>query len=100
MDGKYGRWDEILCGILNGNLKIVQNREATDTDTEEDDDDEDNVELPEENGKPKVYDTSERDGRYAPIRTHPEENALQTHSDGEIPGDTIHWKLLVLEIQG
>ena len=26
LDGKYGRWDEILRDILNGKLKIVQNR--------------------------------------------------------------------------
>ena len=25
LDGKYGRWDEILRDILNGKLKIVQN---------------------------------------------------------------------------
>ena len=33
LDGKYGRWDEILRDILNGKLKIVQNRRKTDTDT-------------------------------------------------------------------
>ena len=66
LDGKYGRWAEIFRDILNGKLKIVRNRKATDTDTEEDDDDEDDEELPEKNGTPKVYDTSERDGRYAP----------------------------------
>ena len=69
LDGKYGRWDEILRDILNGKLMIVQNRKATDTDSEEDDNDEedDNVEedeeLPEENGTPRVYHTSERDGQ-------------------------------------
>ena len=26
LDGKYGRWDEILRDILNGKLKIVQNK--------------------------------------------------------------------------
>ena len=26
LDGKYGRWDEILREILNGKLKIVENR--------------------------------------------------------------------------
>ena len=46
LDGKYGRWDEILRNILNGKLKIVQNRKATDTDTEQDDDDDE--EVPEE----------------------------------------------------
>ena len=34
LDGKYGRWDEILRNILNGKLKIVQNRKATDTNTD------------------------------------------------------------------
>ena len=38
---------------------------------------------------PKVYDTSERDGRYTPIRTNPEEDALQLHTDGEISGENI-----------
>ena len=40
LDGKYGRWDEILRDTLNGKLKIVQNRK-TDSETEDDDDDED-----------------------------------------------------------
>ena len=40
LDGKYGRWDEILRDIQNGKLKIVQNRK-TDSETEDDDDDED-----------------------------------------------------------
>ena len=40
-EGKYGCWDKILRYILNGNLKIVQNRRKTDTDMEEEDDDDD-----------------------------------------------------------
>ena len=36
---------------------------------------------------PKTYDTYERDGRYTPIRKNPEEDALQIHTDGEIPGE-------------
>ena len=74
LDGKYGRWNEILRDTLNGKLKIVQNRKQTASDTEEDDYDDDE-EMPEEIGTPtpKVYHTSERDGRYAPTRTNPEE---------------------------
>ena len=72
---------------MNGKLKIVQNRKATETVTEEDDDDEGDV--PDEIGTPKTYDTSERDGRHAPIRTNPEEDALQIHTDGEIPGENL-----------
>ena len=91
LDGKYGRWDEILRDILNGKLKLVKARKQTTSDTEEDDYDEDE-EMPEEVGTPtpKVYDTSERDGRYIPIRTNPEEeDALQLHTDGEISGENI-----------
>ena len=90
-DGKYGRWDEILRDKLNVNLKIVQNRKAMDSDTEDDDDDdvEDDEEMPEETGTPKVYDTSERDGRYAPIRTNKEEDALQIHTDDEISAENF-----------
>ena len=73
---------------MNGKLKIVQNRKGTHTETEEDDDDEDD-EIPEEFGTKKKYDTSERDGRYALIRTNPEEDALQIHTDGEIPGENF-----------
>ena len=47
LDGKYGRWDEILRDILNGKLKIVQNRKRADTDTEEEDDDDDDQEMSE-----------------------------------------------------
>ena len=64
LDGKYGRWDEILRDIQNGKLKIVQNRKI-DSETEDEDDDEDE-EMPEETGN-ITYDTSERNGRYAPI---------------------------------
>ena len=50
-------------------------------DDEEDDDEEE--ELPDEAGR--VYDTSERSGRYEPIRTDPENGVLRIHPDGEIP---------------
>ena len=53
----------------------------SETEGEDDDDDE---EMPEETGN-RSYDTSERDGRYEPIRTNPEEDVIQIHTDGEIP---------------
>ena len=87
LDGKYTRWDEILKDILNGKLKIVPNKKRAESDTEEDDDDEDE-EMPEEVGTTIVYDTSEKDGRYVPIRTNPEEeDTLQLHTDSEITGE-------------
>ena len=39
LDGKYGKWDEILSDILNGKLRIVQNKKQTETETEDEDDD-------------------------------------------------------------
>ena len=62
-------------GILNGKLKIVQIRKQTGSDTEKEDDE--NEEMPEETGTPtpKVYDNFKQYGRYAPIRTNPEEDA-------------------------
>ena len=79
LDGKYGKWDEILRDILNGKLRIVQNKKHTETETE----DEDDEEIPEDAGK--TYDTSEKDGRYAPIQTDPENDVIQIHTDGEMP---------------
>ena len=106
---------------MNGKLKLVKARKLATSDTEEEDDYDEDEEMPEEIGTstPKVYDTSERDGRYIPIQTNPEEDALQLHTDGEISGEkietnirlstrnskkpnrygTIHWKLLGLEIK-
>ena len=66
--------------ILNGKLRTVQNKTKTDTETEDADDDEDEEETPEEEGK--TYDT---EGRYAPIRTDPENDVIQIHTDGEMP---------------
>ena len=71
LDGKYRSWEEILCDIRGI------------------DDDGDDEEMPEETWTPKLYDTSERDGRCAPIRMNPEEDALQIHTDGEISGENI-----------
>ena len=65
---------------------MVQNLRKADTDTEEEDDDDDDEEMPETTGRPN-YDTSERNGRYVPIHTNPEEDAIQIDTDGEIPGE-------------
>ena len=68
----------------NGKLKIVQNRKVSVSETEDEDDDDDE-EMPEEIGS-RTYDTSERNGRYQPIQTNPEEDTIQIHTDGdEIP---------------
>ena len=75
LDGKYGRWDEILRDILNGKLKIVQNKKRAESETDDDDEDE---ETPEETGTPIVYDTSERDGRYVPTRRKTRYNYTST----------------------
>ena len=58
----------------------MQNKKHTETETE--DEDEDDEEIPEEAGK--TYDTSEKDGRYAPIQTDPENGVIQIHTDGEM----------------
>ena len=91
LDGKYGRWDEILRDILNGKLKIVQSRKTSVSEIEDEDDDDDE-EMPEETGN-RNYDTSERDARYEPIRTNPEKDVIQIQTDGEIPqGENIENK--------
>ena len=48
LDGKYGKWDEILRDILNGKLRIVQDKKHTETDSEVDHDDDEEEEIPEE----------------------------------------------------
>ena len=91
LDGKYGRWDEILRDIVNGKLKIVQNRKTSVSETEDEDDDDDQ-EMPVETGN-RSYETSEWDGRYDPIRTNPDEDVIQIQTDGEIPqGENIENK--------
>ena len=90
LDEKYGRCDEILRDILNGKLKIVQ----TDSEEEEEEEDDDVEEMPETTGR-QTYDTSVRNGQYVPIQTKPEDDALQLHTDGGIPGGnnkTINWR--------
>ena len=92
LDGKYSQWDEILKDILNGKLKIVPNKKQAESDTEEDDDNEDE-EMPEEAGTPIVYDTSEKDGRYVPIRTNLEDT-LQLHTDSKITGEKLKTQIM------
>ena len=77
---KSSRWEEKLRDNLNGKLKIVQNRKSTGSDTEEENEDDDDEQMPEETGTstPKVYDTSERGGRYEPIRTKPGRGRITT----------------------
>ena len=93
LDGKYRKWDEILCDILNRKLRIVQNKNCTETDSEDDEDDDDEeVEKSEETGR--VYETSESVGRYEPIQTDPENDSLQIHTDGEIPqGENLKFSI-------
>ena len=92
LDGKYGRWDEILRDILNGELRILKNRKTSISESEDEDDDDDE-EMPEETGN-RSYDTSERGGRYEPIQTNPEEDVIQIHTDGEIShGENIENKI-------
>ena len=68
---------------MNWKLRIVQNKKRTETDSENDDDhNEEEEDIPEETGR--VYDPSERDGRYQSTRTDPEKDSLQLHTDGEI----------------
>ena len=52
LEGKYGRWEEILRNILNGKPKIVQNKKRADSVPDNDDDDEDDGKMPEEIGTP------------------------------------------------
>ena len=81
LDCKYRKFAKIQRDILNGKLRIVQNKKRTETDLEHDDDDDKEEKIPQETGK--VYDTSERDGKYEPIRTDPENDSLEIHTDGE-----------------
>ena len=80
VDGKYIQWNGLLQDILNGKLKIIQNRTRkpdSESESEEGEIDEKSdfeVENP---------DTSERNG-YKLICTIPD-NELKLHTDGEMP---------------
>ena len=36
-----------------------------------------------------TYDTFQRNGRYVPILTNPEDDVIKIHTAGEIPGENI-----------
>ena len=80
VDGKYTQWNEILRDVLNGKLKIVQNQRAeSDSESEE-------GEIEEEESDFENHDNSERNGKYKPVTTSPEDE-LNLHTDGEINPD-------------
>ena len=67
VDSRYIQWNEILRDVLNGKLKIVQNqRTESDSGSEE-------GEIEDEESDFENHDTSEKDGRYKPITTSPED---------------------------
>ena len=73
-------------GHINWKIKI-HNRRKADTDTEEEEDDnDDDEEMPEATGR-RIHDTSERNGRNAPVQSNPEDDVIQIHTDGEISGE-------------
>ena len=77
VDGKYIQWNEILRDVLNGKLKLVQNqRNESESESEE-------GEIEDEESDFENHDTSEKDGRYKPVTTSPEDE-LNLHTDGEI----------------
>ena len=80
-DGKYIQWNEILIDVLNGKLKIVQNqRNESESESEE-------GEIEDEESDFENHDTSEKDGRYKPVTTSPEDEP-NLHTDDEInPGE-------------
>ena len=80
VDGKYIQWNEILRDILNGKLKIIQNR----TRKFESESESEEAEIDEESDfEMENPDTSERNG-YKPICTNPDDE-LKLHTDGEMP---------------
>ena len=76
VDGKYIQWNEILKDVLNGKLKLVQNKK-TEADSESEE-----GEIEDEESDFENHDTSERDG-YRPITTSPDDE-LSLHTDGEL----------------
>ena len=80
VDGKYIQWNEISRDILNGKLKIMQNR----TRKSESESESEEGEIYEESDlEMENPDTSERN-RYKPICTNPDDE-LKLHTDGEMP---------------
>ena len=82
----YIQWNEILRDVLNGKLKIIPNKKI-DSDSESEEDKDSDFENP---------DTSERNGRYQPITTSPEDE-LNLHTDGELNTGEIKTENTVTE---
>ena len=80
IDRKYIQWNEILHYILNGKLKIIQNRTRKSESESESEEGEIDGESDFEIENP---DTSERNW-YKPIDTNPEDE-LKLHTDSEMP---------------
>ena len=93
VDGKYIQWNEILRDILNGKLKLIQNRKhksESESESEEGEiDEESDIEM-------ENPDTSERNG-YKPICTNPDDE-LKLHTDGEMPTGEKENKYLETEM--
>ena len=92
VDGKYIQWNEILRDILNGKLKIIQNRTRKSESESESEEGEIDEESDFEMENP---DTSERNG-YKPICTNPDDE-LKLHTDGEMPTGENESKYLETE---
>ena len=45
--------------------------------------------MSEKTGTPTVYDTFEKDERWVAIRTNPDEDTLQLHTESEKPGENL-----------
>ena len=90
LDDKYGRWDGILCDILNGKLKIVHlenQREATPKRKMKMMMTKRCRKKPEHQHRKCMLPSNEADDE--PIGTNPEDDALQLHTDGEISGENL-----------
>ena len=92
VDGNYIQWNEILRDILNGKLKITQNRKHKSESESESEEGEIDQESDFEMENP---DTSERNW-YKPICTNPDDE-LKLHTDGEMPTGEKESKYLETE---
>ena len=90
VDGKYIQWNEILRDVLNGKLRIIPNKKLnSDSESEE-------GEIEDEDSDFENPDTSERNGRYQPVTTSPEDE-LNLHTDGELNTGEIKTENTVTE---
>ena len=81
VNGKYIQWKENLRDILNGKLKIIQNRTGNSDNESESEEGEIN-DHDESDSEMENPDTSERNG-YKLITTNPEDE-LKLHTDSEV----------------